>query len=178
MKNLSRFGSVVLLVLLSALGGVTLGNVLPVSARGQVVGHAVHLGSPTRTLEDAEASYPYEVKKPGYLPEAMGLHHVLKTTPVDEGESSYSVDLFYRDGRNNYVHVWQTDNKTLAAGDKDPSAPGEGEPTVINDRVWQFVHHSDLGANILSTKFNDGVTLSVDTNLGENILRRIAASIR
>lgn len=177
MKKARRAVPLLLVVATSALAGTAVGGALPASAGGTVVGQDVHLGSPTVALANAQERYPYEVKKPRYLPRGMNLFNVLQTTPVDEGERAYSIDLFYRDAQDNYIHVWQTDNQTLAAADKDPSAPGEGESVVINNMVWQLVNRPDLGATILSVRYNDTITLSVDTNLSEETLRRIAESI-
>jgi hypothetical protein len=107
----------------------------------------------------------------------MARHHAIDTEPSADTETAYSLDIWYRGEGGRVLHVWQTDHPSLSLSGKDPAAPTAGEPTTINGRVWIFTRAPDFGSVILSTRYEDGVTLSVDTNLSEAVLRRVAASI-
>lgn len=167
----------VVTLVLSALAGVLLVNAWPASASASRVGTDVHLPPPMEALETVQQKFPYRVRKPGYLPNGMTLFHVIETAPSEPGESAYSVDIWYKSRNGDSLHIWQTNHTLLAATGKDPSAATEGESTWINGRTWQLKHLADFSEYQLSVRFQDGVTLSMDSTLSEETLRRIAASI-
>lgn len=164
-------------VAVAAALGALVGGALPAQADVAVVGRQAHLPASTVAISRAVEVFPYKVREPQYLPSGMRRHHAIDTEPHDESETAYSLDIWYRGERGAAVHVWQTDHPSLPLSGKDPAAPTAGESTTINDRVWIFTRAPDFDSVILSTRYEDGVTLSVDTNLSEAVLRRIAASI-
>lgn len=159
----------------AGLGLIMLGN-FSAGAAPILVGKDAHLPAPTVALDGARNAAPYAVREPGWLPEGMELFLVNHVAPSAPEEVAHSVDMWFKDGNGGGVHVWQTDHRELAAAGKDPSAATAGTATMIRGRVWQFVEVPDFHAASLSVRFEDGVTVSIDSNLGRDVLTRIASS--
>lgn len=158
--------------------GVLAGVIATVGPAKAVVGNRVNVPPPRLELRYAAANAPYEVKEPRYLPDGMYLLSVLNSP---ESPEAYSVDLSYiaDDGRE--LHVWMTNNGELSTAGKDPTLDPAAEPVLIDNEPWSQQYLEDRGWSSFSRKFTlqDGqiLTLSAAGNLGEDVMKRIAASI-
>lgn len=158
--------------------GVGIGAMVPLGARATVVGEDVNLPNPSVELAEAQAAAPYRIREPAFLPADTKLVLVTWVPPaLDEGESAFSVDLWYGLPDGTRLHLWQTDAKYLAEAGKDPAAPTEGEPVNINGDNWRLVRLEAERGTALSRRFADGITLSLDARLDDASLQQIAASI-
>jgi hypothetical protein len=131
------------------------------------------LPDPSKTLAEAEVAAPYGVKLPASLPPGAVLQLVVWDTDVG---NVVVIDVWYSLPAGGRLHVWQTN--TTSAIESIP----DGEALAIGERTWSQVP-VDWGTEKLlqlSTRFEDGVTVTVDaptTSLGPSGLVDVAASI-
>jgi hypothetical protein len=131
------------------------------------------LPDPNKTLVEAEAAAPYDVKLPGSLPPGATLELVVWDKDVG---GVVVIDAWFSLSAGGRLHMWQTNTTSPIE-----SIP-EGESLAIGERTWSQVS-VDWGAETLhqlSTRFEDGVTVTVDapaTSLDAQTLVDVAASI-
>ncbi|MGI8871955.1 MAG: DUF4245 family protein [Candidatus Limnocylindria bacterium] len=130
-------------------------------------------------LPAALAVAPFHVRQPTWLPAGMQLHAVNYNPPAtDAGVETFAVDFHYVDDASRTLHVWQTNIPNLAEMGKDPTAQGSALP--VGDLTWHRVFIDDARGPtlVLSARYPDGVTISLDTTLGEDALVRVAAALK
>lgn len=160
----------------AALVGCVIGILYPLSA-GADVGTDVRVPPPGPMFREAQSQAPYDIKTPEYVPAGMTLFNVLYVEP-DLGETAYSVDLWYRADDGRYFHIWQTDNQKLDESAKNPAGPEAGQAEHIGNDTWVRTDRVDRGLIIVSRRYSDSITLSLDGNIGIGELRKVAQSIK
>jgi hypothetical protein len=139
------------------------------------VGRDVHLPPPGKTLEKAQRDATFEIRKPSYVPEGMSLFLVNWAPPEPDEGDVRSVGLYYSSSDDRRFHIWQTNNPFLPVSGKP--VMGQGRSEEIQGRAWEHLFLPEQRLQVLNRLFPDGVTLSLDGNLGIGEMRRIAASI-
>lgn len=112
--------------------------------------------------------------EPTWLPEGFELVNV---GYLRVGHHIESADLNFDDGTR-YLHVWQT----LTELDPESDPLRGGEQAEVGDVVWLVERPpaAQLGReNVLvySTRMADGRTVSVDSDLGAEVMERVLASL-
>lgn len=131
------------------------------------------LPDPNKTLAEAEAAAPYDVRLPASLPARATLQHVV--WDKDAG-GVMVIDVWYSLSDGGRLHIWQTN--TTSAIESIP----EGEAIAIGDRTWSQVPVDWDTETLLqlSTRSEDGVTVAIDapvTSLDVQDLIDVAASV-
>ncbi len=133
----------------------------------------VQLPDPNEELAAAEAAAPYVVKLPTSLPTGAGLEHVIWDKDVG---GVVVIDVWFSLADGGRLHIWETNTASPIE-----SIP-EGEAIAINERTWSQAP-VDWGSEKLlqlSTRFEDGVTVTVDaplSSLDSQELVEVAGSI-
>ncbi len=108
--------------------------------------------------------------EPGWLPDGFVLVHA---DYIGRGNRIDSVDLFY-EGGTNYLHVWQSHVSPDDLGAVDPvrnGAPLEG--TDWNANPLPEAQVGRPGVVDYSTRLDDGRTVTVDSDLDVETMRRV-----
>jgi hypothetical protein len=124
-------------------------------------------------LAHARAEMAGGLLEPGWLPDGFRLVHADFI-----GRHAESVDLTY-ESETNYVHIWQTvvTPQVLAASDPVPM----GEPIPGSEWNANRLHPAQTGqAEVVieySTRWPDGRTVTADSDLPDDVMRRILDSV-
>lgn len=134
----------------------------------------VREGITAANLAAARDGMPGGLLEPGWLPEGFELVHA---EYVKVGRQVESVDVVYENGTN-YVHLWQTQLSPEELGVKDPVTKGE----PIDDTGWNMnpLNAARVGREGVveySTRLPDGRTVTVDSDLPADVMRRILESL-
>jgi hypothetical protein len=158
--------------------GGGLGLMLPVagSPRFQVVDTNVHLPDPTESLREAVAAAPYRVRFPSPSPDGAKLEHV--SWSVEQGDV-VPVNVWFVLPEGGKLHIWQTNTSDSV---EDIEGLSGGERVTIAGSAWTLISFTwgDEQMLQLSTRFEDGVTLSIDapsSRLDAQSLSEVAASL-
>jgi len=128
-------------------------------------------------LAAARERMPGGLLEPAWLPDRFELVHVGRSGGANQIET---VDLDYSDGTS-YVHIWQTHLSPDQLGGSDPFPLGV--PVGIGGEVeW---HANALSAAQVfregvveySARLPDGRTVSVDSDLDADVMRRVLESL-
>ncbi|HXF35961.1 MAG TPA: hypothetical protein VNO17_02130 [Actinomycetota bacterium] len=116
------------------------------------------LPDPSTELAAAEAAAPYDMRLPTSLPAGAALEHVI--WDVDTG-GVVVVDVWFSLPGAGRLHIWQTNTSSAIQ-----SIP-EGEAVAVGERQWSQVMVDWGGERLLqlSSRFDDGVTVTVDAPL-------------
>lgn len=113
--------------------------------------------------------------EPTWLPDGFEL---VSVSYVEDGDRVESVDSVYDDG-NNYVHIWQTHMTADELGDSDPVPKGgriEGSDWRANPLPAAQVGRE--GVVEFSTRMPDGRTVTVDSDLPDDVVQRVLEALR
>ncbi len=172
----ARYGA--LLVLLFALGiALGLGPSTVTGTRNQQ--EDVRFASIGNSMAELLAVAPFNVRQPA-LPKGFGLISIQYNPPtMSNGKSVFAVDFHYANATGERMHVWQTNIPNLAEYGKDPTDPSRGDSVTVNGSTWQLVRIDDARGHTsaLSRRLADGVTISIDSEIDEAVLKGVAASI-
>ena len=113
----------------------------------------------------------------GWLPASFELVNV---EYVETAHRIESVDMNYARG-DVYLHIWQSQLTVADLGAKDPVATGD--PTSIGGVTWRANALSAEqagreGITAFSARMPDGHTVSVDGNLGADVMKHVLESLR
>lgn len=112
--------------------------------------------------------------EPGWLPEGFVLVHA---DYMKAGNEIASVDLFY-DGADHYLHIWQTSLSPNELGEGDPVPKGRPlDGTQWRANSLPAVQVGRAGVVEYSTRFEDGGTITVDSDLDADTMRRVLESL-
>ena len=129
-------------------------------------------------LSAATLISPFRIRQPSWLPPGLELRSANYNPPTTAaGGVLFAIDLHYAGAGSDTLHVWETNIPNLAQLGKDPTA--EGKLVQIGNTAWRAVFIDDARGPtwVLSARQSDGVTVSIDTSLGEATLERVAASL-
>ena len=127
-------------------------------------------------LERASGTFPYQIKLPSYLPVGSTLAHVMPSLEaVATGGSVYSLGVWFALPTGGRIHIWQTNGQLT---EKDPVTEPSSTAFEANGRIWQRVETDFEGLENFSTRFADGVTVSVDFPVSEVDAKELLASFR
>jgi hypothetical protein len=118
------------------------------------------------------------VRLPARLPPGSVLAHaVTNADSTTYGTFVHSLDVWFRLPSGGSLHIWQTDDPTgLAAEGKDPVL--SGRPIAIGSRIWTRTDLQDSpGISAFNTRFEDGVTLSIDFPVSEVDFEALLSSV-
>jgi hypothetical protein len=126
-------------------------------------------------LAAAREGMPGGLLEPAWLPDGFMLMHVGYFGGLEQ-----STDLYYDDGAH-YLHMWQAHRDPADLGDSDSVALGE--PIEIGGNLeWRA--NPRVGAQVgrpgvveYSTRWADGRTISVDSDLEAELMMRVLESI-
>ncbi|MGH2398070.1 MAG: hypothetical protein ACRDFW_14075 [bacterium] len=167
--------------LVVAIGGVLGGATvlaLPGSVRGEGVSRAVlderaNLPDPVAALRMAEQTAPYALHLPSPLPDGAV---PLVVDSIQEGGAT-AVDIWWSLPGAARLHIWQTDDPSLADEGKDVLSTGTA--VSVGSIPWRQTA-TDWGGLVMTElcrKFDDGVTLCVSSNLDSAWVSVVAATI-
>ncbi|HET8776237.1 MAG TPA: hypothetical protein VFN76_01125 [Candidatus Limnocylindria bacterium] len=126
-------------------------------------------------LEAARGGMAGGLLEAGWLPDGFAL---VNADYIEQGGSIWSVDLFYQHADGASVHIWQTLVSAAELGDKDPVALSEPIPsTDWNANPLPAGQVGRPGVVEFSTRLDDGRTVSIDSDLGRDIMLRILESL-
>jgi hypothetical protein len=148
-------------MLIAGIGlGMVLAAALPVAggSRFEVRQFGAVLPDPIEELAKAQAAAPYDVKVPASLPSGTALEHVVWDSDIG---GVVVVDIWFSLPAGERLHIWQTN--TTSSIESIP----EGTPTAIGGKTWSQVTVDWGGKTLiqLSTRFEDGVTVTIDAPL-------------
>ena len=125
-------------------------------------------------LAAARSEMPGGLLEPGWLPDGFVL---VNADYIGTGNRIGSVDLAYESGTN-YLHVWQSHVSPEDLGARDPvrnGAPLEG--TDWNANPLPEAQVGRPGVVEFSTRLEDGRTVTVDSGLDIETMRRVLESL-
>ncbi|CAN5889960.1 hypothetical protein BH23ACT12_BH23ACT12_21030 [soil metagenome] len=130
-------------------------------------------------LDRASGTFPYEVRLPKDLPAGTKLANAIAHTETYEGgDTVHSVDVWYRLPSGEGLHIWQTNSSKLAEAGKDPVRDSVDGSVSIGDTLWKGADTDSPGIKSFSTRFTDGVTVSVDFPTSSIDARALLATVR
>jgi hypothetical protein len=130
-------------------------------------------------LADAQEKSTFLLRLPSELPAGFELVNVIYNRSEVPGDPTFSVDLYYEDSSGTRLHIWQSNHASL--GDEDPVRDPRGQSVdLLDSQEWTRLD-LEFGNDtlyILSTRYTDGVTLSLDLANDYQSLTRVAESLR
>jgi len=112
--------------------------------------------------------------EPGWLPDGFVLVHA---DYIEAANQIQSVDLAY-DGPGGTLHIWQTQVSAEELGANDPVRLGQPmEGSAWNANPLPAARVGRAGVVEYSTRLEDGRTVSVDSDLDEETIRRVLESM-
>lgn len=129
-------------------------------------------------VDEARSQLTFEMLMPAWLPAGYSLEHIAWFgRDADLSHEASSVDAWYSAPGAPLIHVWQTDNPDL--GDKDPVMVGAQQD--LSGRIWSVATDmrtlDSARATMVSTRWPDGTTLSLDGGLPSDVLLRVAGTM-
>lgn len=174
----ARILRVASVVFVTVLVGVFIGLVWPLDVGGSRLVAVAASREGEERLQQARAAAPFVIRAPNVLPAQTRLHDVAWSEGATRGH--FTVDIWYVSPEGGYLHVWQTDipASTLQDAEKDPVSSPFGEAIQVGGHTWRMrgVFYKD-GISV-ALRLDDGITYSIDTNMGRDELVRVASSIR
>lgn len=114
-------------------------------------------------LDKAIQTFPYDIRLPQQLPIGAKLANAIaQKESYEGGETVHSLDVWYRLPSGDGLHIWQTNSSGLAEAGKDPVRDSVDGSVSIGATVWKRADTDFAGVKSFSTRFSDGVTVSVD----------------
>lgn len=122
----------------------------------------------------ARTGMPGGLLEPGWLPDGFVL---VNADYIEAANQIQSVDLAY-DGVTNYLHIWQSYASPDELGESDPVPKGEPiEGTEWNANPLPVAQVGRPGVVEFSTRLEDGRTVTIDSDLDDNTMRRVLESL-
>ena len=122
----------------------------------------------------AARDQPGGLLEPGWLPEGFVLVHA---DYIEARNEISSVDLFYG-GPEHALHIWQTGIPPGELGAEDPVP--KGQPLAGTDWNVNRLPAAQVGREGVveySTRLGDGRTVTVDSDLDDDTMRRVLESL-
>ena len=130
-----------------------------------------------QNLADVQREFPGEFLQAGWLPAGFELVNV---EYVESANRIESVDLQYAFGDAS-LHIWQSELPDEDLATKDPVATGD--PISIGGVNWHAnalpaTQAGRAGVIAFSARMADGHSISIDGNLGADVMKHVLESLR
>ncbi len=131
---------------------------------------------PTITRQDLAAARDHMaggLLEPCWLPDGFHLDHIAYFAP------ERSADLWYGGG-DHYLHIWQVHRQPAELGSDDPVTQGNPRSTETDEwrvRPLSAAQVGESGIVEYSSRWADGRTLSIDSDLDADVMERVLGSI-
>lgn len=128
-------------------------------------------------IDGARSRFPYVLRLPETIPPGASLFHAMAGVDyAPDGTAVHSLDVFYELKSGAKLHIWQTDGRL---SEKDPVNDSRGVPVSGSDgQLWMASATAFQGVVSYSTRYADGITLSVDFPVDALDAQQVLDSIR